>query len=121
MTARHFGKGRELLGRYGWFIENSDDRNAHCGRLRPNDLGLFDGLGNVAELTHGEISRRSQRLDDIDFQDGELVLTEQLNFAIRGGGYNYAAIYLRSAFRIEDVRPGGNSASVGFRPVRTLP
>ena len=40
----------DLLEHYAWYPANSGDPcMARCGRLLPNDLGLFDMLGNVYE------------------------------------------------------------------------
>src|SRR5262249_339341 len=49
VTAGWYGRGEEVLPRYGWFLKNSDDRTWRVGLLRPNELGLFDVLGNVSE------------------------------------------------------------------------
>ena len=38
-----------LLGQYAWYSQNSSEQAWPCGRLKPNDLGLFDMLGNVYE------------------------------------------------------------------------
>src|SRR5439155_24158733 len=46
-TARPYGRGTELLRQYAWFLKNSRQHAWPCGRLKPNDLGLFDVLGNV--------------------------------------------------------------------------
>ena len=39
----------DLLGRYAWYQANGQERAWPCGSLLPNDLGLFDMLGNVFE------------------------------------------------------------------------
>ena len=51
MAARHYGRGEDLLHRYGWFLKISEEHAWPVGRLRPNDLGLFDALGNAQEWT----------------------------------------------------------------------
>ena len=38
-----------LLGKYAWYQANSKDQAWPGGSLLPNDLGLFDMLGNVYE------------------------------------------------------------------------
>ena len=48
-TSRYYGVSVDLLGKYAWYQANSGDRASPCGSLLPNDLGLFDMLGNVYE------------------------------------------------------------------------
>ena len=48
-TSRYYGSNVDLLGRYAWYLATSPDRARPCGSLLPNDLGLFDMLGNVYE------------------------------------------------------------------------
>ena len=48
-TSRYYGSKVDLLGRYAWYNATSPDRARPCGSLQPNDLGLFDMLGNVYE------------------------------------------------------------------------
>ena len=46
---RYYGRSEELLCQYAWFSTSSRNRTWPVGQLIPNDLGLFDTLGNVAE------------------------------------------------------------------------
>ena len=47
VTSRYFGVNVDLLGKYAWYQATSQDHAWPCGSLLPNDLGLFDMLGNV--------------------------------------------------------------------------
>ena len=49
VTSRYFGVNVDLLGQYAWYLATSQDHAWPCGSLLPNDLGLFDMLGNVYE------------------------------------------------------------------------
>ena len=49
ITSRYYGLSIDLLGKYAWYQANSQDHAWPCGSLLPNDLGLFDMLGNVYE------------------------------------------------------------------------
>jgi formylglycine-generating enzyme required for sulfatase activity len=49
ITTRYYGVTTDLLAKYAWFQANSQDHAWSCGSLLPNDLGLFDMLGNEYE------------------------------------------------------------------------
>ena len=48
-TSRYYGASVDLLGRYAWYNATSQDHAWPCGSLLPNELGLFDMLGNTYE------------------------------------------------------------------------
>ena len=59
-TGRYFGQTEDLLPRYAWYGQNSAYTTHPVGSLKPNDLGLFDALGNVwvwCEEPHWALSR----------------------------------------------------------------
>src|SRR5262249_19247663 len=49
VTGRYYGLTTDLLGEYAWYQANSEEHAWACGSLLPNDLGLFDMLGNMYE------------------------------------------------------------------------
>jgi formylglycine-generating enzyme required for sulfatase activity len=49
MTSRYYGFSIALLGKYARYASNSQEHAWPCGSLLPNELGLFDMLGNVFE------------------------------------------------------------------------
>src|SRR5262249_29150205 len=69
-TRRYFGDSDTLLNRYAWTILTSNGR-AHpvAGKL-PNDLGLFDTLGNIQEWCEGTIPLASADLTAGDLRGG---------------------------------------------------
>ncbi len=121
VTARYHGRGEELLPRYGWCNKTSEERAWPVGRLRPNELGLFDGLGNALEWCEGPYLRyiTNQKEDTEIAQD--LQIDEQAFRLFRGGAAYQRPVDVRCANRLQFVRPGIINSSGGFRPLRTLP
>ena len=108
-TAYAFGGELALLGRFGWFVENSG-KHVHPSReLRPSIRGLFDLHGNLFEWTHDwyEDFDSEAVTDPLGPKGGSLRV-------IRGGGWFNGARYCRSAFRFH-FSPGDRVSYLGFR------
>jgi formylglycine-generating enzyme required for sulfatase activity len=119
-TSRPFGAADELLPRYAWYRDNSQDRTWPVGQKRPNDLGLFDMLGPAWNWCHdspGAYFPRGPSVTGSVIEDREHGgdLTER---ALRGTGFDRRAAEVRSAAR-EHFRMAGRSATIGIRPART--
>ena len=56
VTSRYYGDSIDLLGAYARYQANSKEHAWTCGSLLPNDLGLFDMLGNVYEWCQDSVS-----------------------------------------------------------------
>ncbi len=113
-TSRHYGLTERLLGQYAWYLGNSKERAWPVGSLQPNDLGLFDMLGNLYEWCQEPYDKTSQ-------DDGSL--SEHINDntrLLRGGAFLDYPAYVRSAYRFR-FAPSGRDADSGFRPSRTYP
>ena len=90
---------------------------ARVGSLKPNDLGLFDMLGNAWEWCHD--ARAPYRPGPAEDQEQPGPVTAAQERVLRGGGFFSAASDLRSARRI-GVHPQASSSLAGFRVARTL-
>jgi formylglycine-generating enzyme required for sulfatase activity len=115
MTSRPYGLSVELLGKYAWYGANSHERVWPAGSLLPNDLGVFDMLGNVYEWCQepfGQPGRTESSIDDVTIDDIEI-------FPLRGGAYPYPPANARSAFRIGASPFYRDIFGCGFRPART--
>jgi formylglycine-generating enzyme required for sulfatase activity len=119
VTSRYHGRGEDLLPRYGWFASNAEDRMRPVGSLRPNELGLFDTLGNVVEwVADPALLYVTSQTEDIENRM-VLPIEERTARRLRGGSLHDQPINLRCAYR-NSVRPGVRNVAIGFRPVRTL-
>jgi len=108
-TAYGFGSEVSLLGRFGWFAENSG-KHVHPPReLRPSIRGLFDLHGNVFEWTHdwyGEYGVGAV-IDPLGAEGGSARV-------LRGGGWSIVAAFCRAAFRNPHV-PSDRTSNIGLR------
>ncbi|MFI5458604.1 MAG: formylglycine-generating enzyme family protein [Isosphaerales bacterium] len=117
VTARSYGDGEALLKHYAWYNANSENGVHPCASLKPNDLGLFDTLGNVLEWCqdayrpYDKATRPAESDSVIDLDEKRI---------LRGGAFTHSAANHRSACR-EKLNPNVDLFMVGFRVARTLP
>ena len=108
-TSYGFGSDVSLLGRFGWFAENSG-KHVHPPReLRPSIRGLFDLHGNLFEWTHdwfGEFGETAA-VDSLGAKEGSSRVS-------RGGCWSDGAALCRSALRYT-LGPANRAYSYGFR------
>jgi formylglycine-generating enzyme required for sulfatase activity/tRNA A-37 threonylcarbamoyl transferase component Bud32 len=120
VVSRCYGRSVELVPRYGWYQKNGEERAWPVGRLRPNELGLFDMLGNALQWVEDPalLYVTGQR-NNIENKKS-LLIDERMSRLLRGGSFNYMPVDLRCAFR-NSSRPSTFNNSFGFRPSRTSP
>jgi formylglycine-generating enzyme required for sulfatase activity len=110
MTSRHYGNSPALLPHYAWFLANSKERAWPVASLEPNDLGLFDTLGNMWEWCQDR------------YGGSPIIYTyEHINAdprLLRGGAFSNQPADARSAYRSRLV-PSDRDIHFGFRPART--
>jgi formylglycine-generating enzyme required for sulfatase activity len=123
LTARYYGETDELLGRYAWYSSVSRDQWMRPpGSVRPNDLGLFDMLGNAIEWCHNKDippGKERPEWDKEDEDDVKSVRTKD-HRVIRGGSFQSTPWNVRSATR-NALAPDNRVPRGGFRPARTYP
>jgi formylglycine-generating enzyme required for sulfatase activity len=118
VTSRPHGSADALLDRYVRYNRNSQGRSARVGSLKPNDLGMFDMLGNAWEWCHdAKVPYPAGPADDLE-QPGPVLATQPR--VLRGGGFFSGPPELRSAHRRE-WHPQTSLDQAGFRVARTWP
>jgi formylglycine-generating enzyme required for sulfatase activity len=121
-TGRYYGQADSLLPSYAWTGANADYRAWPVGRLRPNDLGLFDMLGNAMEWCHdrftGPYPSDPGKVWPDDEGEAETVggAVKRLR---RGGSFLHQPSDARAAQR-DPALPTAHYPFQGFRIVRTL-
>src|SRR5262249_38237362 len=112
-VAYSFGEPAVLLERYGWFDGNSLGKAHSCGKLKPNDLGLFDMHGNVWQWTQGVYNHKPVDKED----DGGELIAGASDRVCRGGSWYDDAGFCRAALRFRNA-PDYRYDVLGFRLAR---
>jgi serine/threonine protein kinase/formylglycine-generating enzyme required for sulfatase activity len=124
-TGYSFGEPEDLVGKYAWHVGNSSSKSQPTGRLRPNELGVFDMHGNVWEWTqdiHKPFVKAEGGIATSD--SGDMTDLTEINDmdgrGLRGGSFYPLASNVRSACRFAAALPAVRAVSYGFRPARTF-
>ena len=127
-TERFFGQTEMLLDKHAWTILNSEVDGQYqlhpVAALRPNDLGLFDTLGNVMEWCQDTSSDYPEASPDSPIEDADrnLTITSDVLRPVRGGAFLYQPSNARASHRDNNRFPDNPYASpyLGFRIARTI-
>ena len=115
-TARAYGASETMLAQYAWYIRNSGDHTWPVGRLKPNDLGLFDTYGNAWEWCQNQLRPYPTGAEHEDREDSSRISLRDR--VMRGGAFGSHASNIRSARRYPFQV---TYLSVGLRIARTVP
>src|SRR5207244_3512849 len=108
---------------YAWYTKNSKDRwLLPVGSLKPNDLGLFDMLGNAIEWCQDPIfyyaaGTPRQPCEDFGYNGDIKDILDQLTRVLRGGSFGGRPRDVRSAGRTGNL-PANRSSTLGLRVAR---
>jgi formylglycine-generating enzyme required for sulfatase activity len=119
-TSRYYGETEDLLGLYAWYTKVSQDRwLLPVGSLKPNDLGLFDMLGNALEWCQDRPLKYRPTLPHREDKEDITEIDSRTARVLRGGSIAFQAGLVRSAQRGWYV-PTTRTNDVSFRPARTI-
>jgi formylglycine-generating enzyme required for sulfatase activity len=120
-TSRYYGQSADLDNHYAWNMRLSRARRmALVGMFKPNDLGLFDMIGNAADWCHSVFHDGPRPLEDHRKNNagwGE-VLSDRSVRLMKGAPITHSSEAMRAAFFFTFV-PNGRIYAVGFRVSRT--
>jgi formylglycine-generating enzyme required for sulfatase activity/serine/threonine protein kinase len=121
-SARPQGSSPAFLENFAWFLLNANRRTHPVGTRKPNDLGLFDMLGNAFEWTGDRYTRDSAFATpgSAAARTKPPAVSKDVEVVLRGGSFTSPATSLRSAYR-EYSPPSDPLETYGFRYVRSIP
>src|SRR5208282_6147143 len=127
VTSRYYGETEELLGKYAWYTKNSLDRWMLPGPrgqelcLKPNDLGLFDMLGDAFGWCQNRFAPYAPAPGGVASEDRDDAtdVPDRISRVLRGGAFSSRSRLVRAAYR-DWVLPAARIHFVGFRPARTV-
>ena len=115
-TPHYFGRDDSQLDHYAVFRRENDSKPERVGSRKPNDYGLFDTHGNVAEWCHD----RYRLVPTGRMLDAFSAIPGREPRVVRGGSFQDAATQSRSAAR-DRRTPGLRDSNIGFRVARSYP
>ncbi len=100
-TEYFFGDDASKLDEYGWYKANSNGKTSEVGKKKPNQWGLYDMYGNVAEWTYDQYKADFYASVKGEKANNPVLVPEKLYAnTVRGGSYEDGPKELRSAARL---------------------
>lgn len=121
VTSRYYGQSLDLDNHYAWTVQNSlGRRTAPVGSFKPNDLGLFDMLGNTLDWCHNPFRDHSRAADvqRVDDHVAPEIVNDRQWRALRSPTLAHCPETVRAAF-FDAYGPNVQIYGVGLRVSRT--
>ena len=122
-SPRFYGVSESVLPDYAWTLQNARSRTHDVGQLKPNDLGLFDMLGNAHEWVQTPFGDYSTSKDGRAVEDVEVLsrYEDRYDGVLRGGSFEHPLADTRSAHRYAVALRSMRRAitTFGFRVAKT--
>ena len=100
-TAYHYGDNPDELDEYAWYESNSDGKYQMVGMKKPNEWGIHDMHGNVAEWTLDQYNPKSYYSNiDKTSNNPYKFATKLYPRVVRGGSWMNPNYRLRSSSRL---------------------
>jgi formylglycine-generating enzyme required for sulfatase activity len=124
VTSRYYGQNPDLDHHYAWTVKLALGRGTtRVGRFKPNDLGIFDMMGNIMEWIHDAYRDPASEVDDrsgTGRHDAEVLGNVGMR-ALRPSCYtSIGAEHTRSAAREVRVPPNARVILHSLRLSRTI-
>ena len=116
------GESEELLAKYAWIRDGMYPGVSHPGgKLKPNDLGLFDMHGNIREWCHDSYGpyAEGKTTEGIVNPGQETTIDDKNGRVLRGGSFVDSWWQVRSSYR-DHFSPRYCETTTGFRLARTI-
>jgi formylglycine-generating enzyme required for sulfatase activity len=98
-TNYYWGDDSTLIDKYAWYVKNSKNKYHPVGQKLPNQWGLYDMLGNIAEWTLDHYYTEAYS----SYQSNDpMVVPQKAKYpkALRGGSFEDNASDVRSTKRL---------------------
>lgn len=109
------------LGFYAWYDNNSDDTTHSVKTRSPNQLGLYDMSGNVAEICRDYYVENYHTMLEVNPSGPENPPSVEKRRVVRGGAYNSSFLDLRVFSRGHEEEARLRNSVYGIRLVKKKP